>query len=320
MRLTTRAMQVAVATAATTAFVALSPASASAATTYDTGEGYGPYKISFLAATIYSQGYPDKQPQGVNDWGCTPDDPRKQPVVLVHGTYANQYNSFARMAPELDWDGYCVYAFNYGMDGDSLVAQFPGIYGTTGLSANASELEAFTDEVMQRTGASEVDMVGWSQGGTLINDYLKRRGGDTVDDAVTLGATHHGTTLLGLGNLADDVGLDNVRAGLGQAAVDQVRDSEYIAQLNAEGDTVAGVDYTVIATRYDEVSTPYSATFLEAVPGANVDNVTLQNGCWLDKSDHLSMMYSPRAIDITRKALDPDGRGYLRCRLNLPIV
>ena len=52
-----------------------------------------------------------------------------------------------------------------------------------------------------------------------------------------------------------------------------------ITELNHGGETFAGVDYTLIATRYDQFSTPYSATFLTAGPGARVDNVLLQDGC-----------------------------------------
>ena len=67
------------------------------------------------------------------------------------------------------------------------------------------------------------------------------------------------------------------------------------------------------------VSTPYRSTFLTAGPGAVVRNVTLQDGCPIDLSDHLSMMYSPRAIGIVREALDPLA-GPPPCLPNLPVV
>lgn len=276
----------------------------------------GPYQWNFTPAFLYSLSFPNAQAQGVNDFSCTPAE-GTQPVVLVHGTYANQYDSFARIAPELANAGHCVYSFNYGVDGDSAIAQVPGRYGTTGLSGNADELAAFAATVRERTGADELDMIGWSQGGTLINDHVKDVGGDFVDDAVTFGATHHGTTASGLGLFARQVaGEDAVEGGLGQAGVDQIRDSEYIQGLNANGDTVPGVNYTVVGTEFDLVSTPYQSTFLEAGPGATVDNITLQDGCRIDRSGHLSMMYSPRAIDTAKRALDPHGDGTLRCTFN----
>ena len=48
---------------------------------------------------------------------------------------------------------------------------------------------------------------------------LKKHGGGGVDDVVTLAGSHHGTTLSGLGTIAEAVGAtDLTRAGLGQAA------------------------------------------------------------------------------------------------------
>ena len=76
-------------------------------------------------------------------------------------------------------------------------------------------------------------MVGWSQGGTLINDYLKRRGGDTVDDADRRGGeTRRADLVLGLGGNDTLVGglgdwrwptLDELM-GLGISTADQVRE------------------------------------------------------------------------------------------------
>ncbi|MGO1166033.1 MAG: esterase/lipase family protein, partial [Janibacter sp.] len=280
----------------------------------------GPYQYNFSGSLLYALAHPDAEPMGVNDWDCAVKE-GTQPVVLVHGTYANQYDSFARMAPDLTSAGHCVYSFNYGVDGTDAAAQIPGVYGTTGLSGNGDELAAFADTVRERTGFSEVDMVGWSQGGTIITDVLKKHGGGGVDDVVTYGATHHGTTLSGLALIARTIGAtDLTRSGLGQAAVDQIQGSDYITQLTEDGDTVPGVDYTVIGTRYDEVTTPYTSTFLEAGPGATVRNITLQDGCGIDVSDHLSMTHSPRLIDITKRALHPEGAGRLRCLPNAPVI
>lgn len=47
--------------------------------------------------------------------------------------------------------------------------------------------------------------------------------------------------------------------------------------------------------------------------------MTLQDGCPIDLSDHLSMSYSPRAIGIVRKALDPLALPP-PCLPNLPVV
>lgn len=280
----------------------------------------GPKKLNFTQALAYGLTQPDAQAQGVNDWDCVPKE-GTNPVVLVHGTFANQYDSFARMAPELKAAGHCLYSFNYGKGSDAAVGNIPGRYGLTGLSENGDQLAAFADTVRERTGEDVLDMIGWSQGGTLITDVLKKEGGDSIDDVVTYGASHHGASIQGLALVARHVGATDVtRDALGQAAVDQIPDSEYLQQLTADGDTVPGVNYTIVGTRYDQVSTPWRNTFFEEGPGATVNNITLQDGCGTDLSSHVSMMYSPRAIDIAKRALDPNNAGRLRCLPNAPVI
>ncbi|MFD8843430.1 esterase/lipase family protein [Streptomyces pseudogriseolus] len=65
-----------------------------------------------------------------------------------------------------------------------------------------------------------------------------------------------------------------------------------------------GVRYTVIATRYDEVVTPYRSAFLT---GPNVRNVVLQDLCAADLSEHLAIgLFDRIAFHEVANALDPD--------------
>lgn len=281
----------------------------------------GPETGSFLVAVGYSIGHPEASPAGANDWSCRPSERHPRPVVLVHGTWENRYDNFARLSPALKRDGYCVFALNYG-DSDADLTSVPEfVKGSGDIRRSARELAAFVDDVLAATGSATVDIVGHSQGGMMPRQYLRFEGGTgKVTNLVTLGATHHGTTLLGIGTLADMLGLVGLTGPfIGAAAGQQVRGSEFLTALNAGGDTVPGVHYTVIATRFDEVTTPYRATFLTAGPGATVDNITLQDGCPLDLSDHLSMSYSPRAIGHVRRALDPAAPA-APCLLHLPVI
>jgi hypothetical protein len=66
------------------------------------------------------------------------------------------------------------------------------------------------------------------------------------------------------------------------------------------------VDYTNIVTRYDVVVTPYTSGFL-AADGNAVTNVTLQDRCPNDTSEHLRTPYDPPAIQITLNALGRSG-------------
>ena len=75
--------------------------------------------------------------------------------------------------------------------------------------------------------------------------------------------------------------------------------------LNAGGDTVPGVNYTVIETRYDEVVTPFTSAFL--APGPNTANILLQDACPADVVDHQFIPDDRIALRWTLQALGRPG-------------
>ena len=291
-------------------------------------EGNGPQLQTFPGSALYAIAHPGVAPSGANDWDCVPSAAHPRPVVLVHGTWSNQFNSWAFLAPKLKAAGYCVFSLNYGK-GPSPVGSAPEVYATAPVMDSARELGVFVDRVRSETGAPKVDLVGYSQGGIVARGYLKFFGGadaanpadNKVQKVVTYAATNHGTSLSGLGTLALKLNIAGVVGTLaGQAAVDQTNGSAYITALNEGGDTMPGIDYTILTTKFDEVSTPYRASFLTAGPGATVSNIVIQDGCLIDGSDHLGMPFSLRAADYTLKALDPATPRTIRCALELPAI
>ncbi len=289
--------------------------------------GNGPAQNSWLTATAHGLVQPDVAPPGTNDWGCRPSRAHPEPIVLVHGTWVTAYETFAYLSGPLKDAGYCVFTFNYGrenvLDGGGLGTVLPGRSGVGDMTVSAQQVGAFVDRVLDATGARKVNIVAHSQGAPVSRWYLKFGGGaDKVDHEITLAGTNHGTTLGGiawLGRLVTNAGLDVLApTGLlvGRSGVQQIVGSDFLNRLNADGDTVPGVDYTVIGTRYDEVATPYDLTFLRPGPGAQVRNITLQDGCELDMSDHLSILYSPRALSLVLNALDPGRTPQPRCGFN----
>jgi hypothetical protein len=115
--------------------------------------------------------------------------------------------------------------------------------------------------------------------------------------------SNHGTTLEGLTTLAGDLPAASQFSGTPcTACTQQEAGSSFLTDLNAGGDTVPGVDYTVIESEYDEVVTPYTSAFLW---GPHVTNITLQNQCALDFGEHLSMPYDHIADTDVLNALDP---------------
>ncbi len=289
--------------------------------------GEGPEMSSYSSAFAYGLTHPDAAPPGANRWDCQPSAAHPQPVVLLHGTWLNAYDSFAYLAPRLARAGYCVFAFNFGrsglLTGGGLGPVLPGRYGVGRMEDSARQLSRFVDRVQAATGAETVDIVAHSQGGTVANQYLKFEGGaPKVRRLISFGATHHGTSLLGiatLGRLINNLGVDILgfyEPLVGFANIQQAVGSPFYATLNAAGDTVPGVEYTSVGSRFDQVMNPYDWTFLRAGADATVHNITLQDGCAQDMSDHLTLMYSPRAASIVLHALDPVAYPTLECTFN----
>ncbi|HWM09468.1 MAG TPA: alpha/beta fold hydrolase [Solirubrobacteraceae bacterium] len=224
---------------------------------------------------------PGVPPPGANDFDCrSPAHP--VPVILVHGTFGDMTVSWNLVSPALKARGYCVFALD-------LVRR-----GMAPIDRSADKLAAFVDEVLARTGAAQVSLVGHSQGGMLGRYVAKFRGKlDVIDDIVGLAPSTHGTT----SPLAPLV------VGLGCPACGEQRaGSAFMQRLNAPPEAPPPPSYTVISTRYDEVVTPYRSQALE---GAT--NVVLQERCPEDITDHVGIVYDPVALEWTLDALGRPG-------------
>jgi triacylglycerol esterase/lipase EstA (alpha/beta hydrolase family) len=287
--------------------VAATPAPAAAATRY-------PVVYSFGAGIVATLASPGAAPPGANNWSCTPSGAHPYPIVLVHGTFGNMTDSWQALSALLANAGYCVFALNYG--GGANTDLFQG-YGD--IPAGAGQLAAFVGRVRSATGAAKVDIVGHSQGGMMPRYYIGFLGGaSAVDRLVGLAPSNHGTNLDGLtGLLAAFPGGSSFVTALCAACTQQIVGSSFLTQLNGIGDTVPGVKYTVIETRYDEVVTPYGSAFLS---GSGVTNITLQNQCPLDFTDHLGILYDQIALRDVLNALDPAHAVSPLCTVVLPVL
>lgn len=159
--------------------------------------------------------------------------------------------------------------------------------------------------MLAATGSAKTDIIGHSQGGMMPRYYLKYLGGaPKVNALVGLAPDNHGTTLLGLTQLLPYFpGAEDLISSATPGLADQIAGSAFQTKLNEGGDTVPGVTYTVIATKYDEVVTPYRSAFLD---GPNVKNVVLQDLCVLDLSEHVAIGLTDRiAWHEALNALDP---------------
>jgi triacylglycerol esterase/lipase EstA (alpha/beta hydrolase family) len=230
------------------------------------------------------------------------------------------------MSPALVKAGYCVFAPELGEPRPHAVFK-----GTADIDRSAAQLAAFVDRVRATTGATQVDLVGHSQGGGLLaRQYLRFHGGadpadpsrDKVHTLIGINPSNHGTELApplaAAGRLTDPLLGGVIR--IDPAVAEQAEDSEFNKRLDAGGDTMPGVHYVVLASMTDEVLIPSSNSFLTPGPGATVTNITLQDVCPLDLSDHLAAPYDDLVITLTENALDPAHPTTPDCRPALPVI
>jgi triacylglycerol esterase/lipase EstA (alpha/beta hydrolase family) len=222
----------------------------------------------------------------------------RDPVVIVAGTFVSQPIGdvfYAPLKARLVADGYDAHI--YGLPGSGL-----------GDIADASaDLAGYVDDLLASTGSDQVDLIGHSQGGLVARYYARNLGGDvTVDSLISLAAPNHGTavanllTLLGLGNCLGVTACEQMAAGSG-----------FLAALNAGDESPGAVDYTNIATRYDEIVLPYRTAFL--AEDGNVTNITVQDRCWLRIIGHIGIALDGAVYSGIEQALEHRDRIRLNC-------
>ncbi|HEY4019254.1 MAG TPA: alpha/beta fold hydrolase [Pseudonocardiaceae bacterium] len=241
---------------------------------------------------------PAASPAGVNLASCTPSAAHPRPVVLITGTFGNMIDDWSGLGPTLANAGYCVYSTPIGGFAYSLIQ-------TTGpVVESAKRISAFVDQVRATTGASQVDLVGHSQGGLIGEYYLKLLGGaGKVHAFVGLSPTTRGTTLDGLATLAGAFPGANLLVGAAcPACADQETGSAVVKAVDSGPIAQSGVDYTIIETRDETVVTPAGSAFIDE-PGVN--NEWLQTSCPLDFTDHADLSYDKGVYGLVENALDP---------------
>ena len=243
---------------------------------------------------------------GANDWSCQPSAAHPFPVILVHETAFDMGFDWPELSPMLANAGYCVFALNYGETASSVNDTFDGLGP---IPQSARQLAQFVQQVLTATHASQVDIVGHSQGGMMPNYYNKYLGGAPfVHMLVGLAPSNHGTTVDGLFTTLAELGLlrkTNMifRALDAPSLAQQEVGSRFETHLFADGDTVPGPMYVVIETTHDEVVTPFTNAFLT---GPNVQNILIQSQCPSDPTGHVAINFDGPALADVMNALGPD--------------
>ena len=240
---------------------------------------------------------------GFNDWSCLPSAAHPQPVVLLHGLGGDGPGNFATLGPYLAAAGYCVYAPTYG----EIIPGIP-VGGITPIPQSATEIDTYLGQVLAATGATQLDLVGHSEGAFLALYGPKFVPGEAgiVKRVVALAPPTHGTTFANLVTIGDDLAgspLTGVIIAAGCPACSElVTGSSLVNRLDTNPIAQPGIDYTIIASTHDELVTPFGTEFVSA---PNVTNETVQSLCPLDPVGHIGLAYDTDVAQLVRNALDP---------------
>jgi triacylglycerol esterase/lipase EstA (alpha/beta hydrolase family) len=205
---------------------------------------------------------------------CTPGvaGDARNPILLVPGTNLDPSSNYSwnyeRALAALHWP-YCTVTLPYHTMGDIQVAGEYVVYAIRAMAARARR---------------QVDILGYSQGGMLPR-WALRFWPDTrrlVHTYVALDPSNHGT-------------LDanaSCQKQCPPADWQQAADAHFIAALNSYTETFAGIYYTVIFSRTDEIVFPNldaaGSSSLHTGAG-HIANIAVQQICPADTSEHLAM-------------------------------
>lgn len=246
---------------------------------------------------------PAQSPPGVNI-PCTPSAAHPNPVVLVHGFPANQYQGNAHLGPVLANAGYCVYALNYGgtnaWDG-----------GLAPAAVSAAQLAAFVGRVRAWTGAAEVDLVGHSSG-AFVSIYLAKTmpgASAVIGRIVAMAPPVHGASGGPIGT-ANSLGVGALLPAVCAICADVSPGSPVLGMLNAGPVAQPGIEYTTIASTRDMTVTPVGNA---AITEPGVTNIVVQSVCPSDPVGHSGLAFDPSVDSMILNALDPGNAQPVRC-------
>ena len=265
-------------------------------------------KLALLLAVAVVAAACDPNPEPED--ACTVGANGEDPVIIVAGTFspgiANEI--FFGNGVEAAGVTHCVFE----LKGHDDLGNLPG---TMPIEVSAYALGMFVDEVLAWSGATQVDLVGHSQGALVARQYVKAYGGDTtVDTLVSLSGPNTGTDVVPLFDWLLSPLLSPFGVGCDDIwpCVQMQQESDFITTLNTGGMTPGDVDYYAFFTDNDELvwywgEGPLGIPVIKhdnAELGPGATNVQVDDECPLRVVGHLGMILDPVVLHMTIDALE----------------
>ena len=184
------------------------------------------------------------------------------PIILLHGYFHNR-SGFLVMRRALRRNGFRhVHTMNYNVIGHEI-------------EELASQLSGYVENILNRTGATRVHLVGHSLGGLVARTYVQEFGGDKrVHTCITLGTPHSGTYAAWMGR--------------GRAARQLRPRSELLERLETRA-CPSDVRFISYYSNLDPLVVPASSAKL-TTPALNAQNVLVKD------HGHMSLLLSGELI------------------------
>lgn len=248
-------------------------------------------------------------PNPTAEEACTTGSNGGNPVIIVAGTFSPEIANELFLGNALQSAGFthCVLE----LKGDDNLGNLPG---TMPIEISAVALKLFVEDVLAWSGATQVDLVGHSQGALAARAYIKNYGGEPlVDKMISLAGPNAGTGIIPLvefltGPLLAPFG---VTCESVSPCEQMERGSDFITGLNAGDMTPGDVEYYAFYTNNDELVW-YWGTGIFGLPAIKYDNAKLGSGatnieigqmCPLRIVGHLGMIIDPVPIHMALDAL-----------------
>lgn len=198
--------------------------------------------FAFLTALLALVHTSPIQKRDINDFNCKTEE--KTPVVFLHGLGATFYEDINLLQAFISSKGFCTFSSTYGA-----YEGFPFVGGLKPVNESAAEITEYIQEVLSKTSAKQVDLVGHSEGGFQSLYVPKFTGQGLVRKSISIAPPTHGTTFAGLVTLGQKLAgqktLTEVIDAVGCAAcADITANSVIVKQLNDGPIAQEGVEYT----------------------------------------------------------------------------